>query len=202
MYLIMLGMTRCRCSLQSPMAQRTLFTIGHSTHPWQEFVGLLRTWKIEQLVDVRTVPKSRAFPWFARQAMELSLPGEGIRYIHLASLGGLRHARRDSASIGWRNASFRGYADYMQTEAFADGLKKLDDLRKRRRVCIMCSEAVWWRCHRRMIADAEVARGVPVRHILSATMAKPHELTDFAVITRRKGKVSSITYPADRPDER
>jgi uncharacterized protein (DUF488 family) len=127
--------------------------------------------------------------------MTKALPKAGIRYVQLPSLGGLRHARKDSTNTGWQNASFRGFADYMQTAGFEKGLAQLDERRRKRRTCIMCSEAVWWRCHRRMIADAEVARGIPVRHIMTRTSAKPHEMTEFAVIRRRGGKAPVITYP-------
>jgi uncharacterized protein (DUF488 family) len=177
------------------MSQRTLFTVGHSTRPWGEFVDLLKAWKIDVLVDVRTVPKSRTFPWFSLTKMELELPKAGIRYVHLPSLGGLRRAERHSVNTAWRNSSFRGYADYMQREDFQDGLKTLNSLRRKSRVCVMCSEAVWWRCHRRMIADAEVARGVPVKHLMTKAAVKQHELSDFAVITKRRGQPPKITYP-------
>ncbi|HVU88167.1 MAG TPA: DUF488 domain-containing protein [Pirellulales bacterium] len=177
------------------MGQRTLFTVGHSTRPWQEFVALLQAWKIKTLVDVRTVPKSRAFPWFSQARMARALPRAGIKYVHLKSLGGLRHAKKDSPNIGWHNASFRGYADYMQTPEFEQGLAELNALRRKERVCIMCSEAVWWRCHRRMIADAEVSRGIPVKHVMSETTAKPHEVTPFARVKKRRGHHAIITYP-------
>jgi uncharacterized protein (DUF488 family) len=177
------------------MAQRTLFTIGHSTRPWQEFVGLLKAWKIEELVDVRTVPKSRAFPRFSKNRMKTALAKADINYIHMPELGGLRHSKKDSLNTAWRNASFRGYADYMQTDAFASGLKELNKHRKAKRVCIMCSEAVWWRCHRRMIADAEVASGIPVKHIMSLTKATPHEMTPFARVKKKRNRPPVITYP-------
>ncbi|MES1213531.1 MAG: DUF488 domain-containing protein [Singulisphaera sp.] len=177
------------------MAQRTLFTVGHSTRSWREFVDLLHAWKIATLVDVRTVPKSRTFPWFSQARMTRALPAAGIQYVHLPALGGLRHAKRDLPNTGWQNASFRGYADYMQTEAFEQGLAELNALRRQQRVCIMCSEAVWWRCHRRMIADAELARRIPVKHLMSATKATPHEMTPFAVLRRRRGHPAQITYP-------
>ena len=177
------------------MGQRTFFTVGHSTRTWKEFVELLKAWKIAELIDVRTVPRSRAFPWFDSKTMGGRLAKEGIDYVHLASLGGLRHVKKDSLNTGWRNASFRGYADYMQTAEFVVGLKALDECRRGRRVCIMCSEAVWWRCHRRMIADAMEARGVPVRHIMSEKSAKRHEMTAFAVVERRRGRSPMITYP-------
>jgi uncharacterized protein (DUF488 family) len=158
-------------------------------------VELLRAWGIEQLVDVRTVPKSRAMPWFWGTRMAVKLPEVGIAYVHLGALGGLRRAGKDSINTGWENTSFRGYADYMQTAEFAEGLRELNELRKARRTCVMCSEAVWWRCHRRMIADAEVARGIPVKHIMSARVAKGHEMTKFAVVERRRGRGPLITYP-------
>lgn len=178
------------------MAQRTLFTIGHSTHPWAEFIALLKTWKIEELVDVRTLPRSRAFPWFTKQRMARALPKVGIAYAHVPALGGLRRPRKESVNTGWRNARFRAYADAMQTAEFEKGIRELNERRKQRRVCVMCSEALWWRCHRRMIADAEVARGIPVKHIMGATSATPHELTAFAVVKKRSGRAGGpvITY--------
>jgi uncharacterized protein (DUF488 family) len=176
------------------MAQCTLFTVGHSTRPWRDFIHLLQTWKIEQLVDVRTVPRSRAVPQFTKQRMEKALPKANIKYRHLPELGGLRHSKKDSPNTAWRNASFRGYADYMQTKEFQNGLKQLNALRKKWRVCIMCSEALWWRCHRRMIADAEVARAIPVKHIMSETVATPHVLTEFASVKKKRGAPPLISY--------
>lgn len=177
------------------MAHRTLFTIGHSTHPWPEFVRLLQTWDVAELVDVRLLPRSRTFPWFNKDRLARALPRSNIAYTHLQALGGLRRPSKDSPNTGWQNARFRAYADYMQTPDFAAALAQLDAKRRTHRVCIMCSESVWWRCHRRMIADAFVARGVPVRHIMSPTSAPRHELTDFAVITRITKTRPLITYP-------
>ena len=177
------------------MSKRTLFTVGHSTRAWEEFVGLLKTWKIKELADVRTVPRSRMFPWFSKERMGKRLAMSEIDYVHMPKLGGLRHSLKESVNTGWRNASFRGYADYMGTEEFAEGLAELNRHRAKRRVCVMCSEAVWWRCHRRMIADAETAAGIPVRHIMSAMVAKAHELTEFAVIRKRGRRGRVITYP-------
>ncbi len=186
------------------MAHRTLFTVGHSTRTWTEFVALLKSWKIEELVDVRTLPRSRAFPWFTKQRMARALPKVAIEYVHIPALGGLRKPGKDSVNTGWQNARFRAYADFMQTAEFEHGLQELNDLRKKRRVCVLCSESVWWRCHRRLIADAEVARGIPVKHIMSATSAKQHELTVFAAVNKRRGPAPArggsqgpiITYPA------
>ena len=179
------------------MSRRTLFTIGHSTRTWAEFVALLKAWRIEELVDVRTVPRSRTFPWFCKERMEKSLPKSEVEYVHLPRLGGFRPPSKDSENLGWENARFRAYADYMQTTEFAEGLEALNDLREKRRVCVMCSEAVWWRCHRRMIADAEVARGIPVKHVMSEKVAKQHELTEFAMVKKRNGRTPVITYPAE-----
>jgi len=177
------------------MSQRTLFTLGHSTRAWDDFVALLKAWRIEELVDVRTVPRSRAFPWFSKERMEKVLPKSAIQYVHLSKLGGFRHSSEGSVNSGWQNARFRAYADYMQTREFEQGLSDLNQRRKKRRVCVMCSEAVWWRCHRRMIADAEVVRGVPVKHIMNEKVAKPHALTEFAVLEKKKGRTPVITYP-------
>jgi uncharacterized protein (DUF488 family) len=177
------------------MGQRTLFTVGHSTRTWAEFVALLKAWGIEELVDVRTVPQSRKFPWFSKKLMEKSLPKSAIEYVHLPKLGGFRHSTRASANTGWQNSRFRGYADYMQTKEFEDGLAELNRRRKKWRVCVMCSEAVWWRCHRRMIADAEVTRGIPVKHVMSEKAATRHEVTEFAVVEKRRGGTPMITYP-------
>jgi uncharacterized protein (DUF488 family) len=145
---------------------------------------------IRELVDVRTIPKSRRNPQFGQDELSVSLEQHGIRYIHLPGLGGLRHARKDSINTGWKNASFRGYADYMQTPAFGDNLAELIELAAADPTVIMCAEAVPWRCHRSLIADALTARGIEVEHILSATSRKPHTYTPFA---RIEGQ--SVTYP-------
>jgi uncharacterized protein (DUF488 family) len=149
---------------------------------------------IRQLIDVRTIPKSRRNPQFGQDQLQVSLEQHGILYTHLPGLGGLRHARKDSINTGWKNASFRGYADYMQTPAFVEHLGELIDLSMRLAgtgpTAIMCAEAVPWRCHRSLIADALTARGVQVEHILSVTSRKPHTYTPFA---RIEGE--SVTYP-------
>jgi len=177
------------------MAQRTLFTIGHSTRSWAEFIALLKAWKIEEVVDVRTVPRSKMFPWFSKGSMGKSLPKSAIRYFHLPQLGGLRRPSNASTNTGWQNDRFRAYADYMQSKEFEQGLNKLNRSRKQRRVCVMCSEAVWWRCHRRMIADAEVARGIPVKHVMSEKVARLHVLTEFAMVQKKAGRIPVISYP-------
>jgi len=145
---------------------------------------------IRQLADVRTIPKSRRNPQFGQDELAVSLEKDGIQYVHLPGLGGLRHARKDSINTGWKNASFRGYADYMQTAAFHESLAKLIEIAAAGPTVIMCAEAVPWRCHRSLIADALTARGIQVEHILSATSCKPHTYTPFA---RVEG--DSVTYP-------
>jgi uncharacterized protein (DUF488 family) len=169
----------------------TVYTIGHSTRPLDEFLAILRAHSIERLVDVRTVPRSRRNPQFEQVSLMQSLPRAGIEYRHMKALGGLRKPRPDSANIGWRNASFRGYADYMQSEEFAAAIEELIALAAARRTAVMCAEVVPWRCHRSLIGDALGARGVPVLDILSAEKAKPHELTSFARVDGTR-----ITYPA------
>jgi hypothetical protein len=180
-------------SSASTSHQLTIFTIGHSTHPIEEFIALLKTYGIEQLVDVRTVPKSRHVPQFNSEALASSLNEEGIGYLHLKALGGLRHAKKDSVNIAWRNASFRGYADYMASDEFEQGIDRLIDLAKAKRTVIMCAEAVPWRCHRSLIGDALLARGITVEDIMSATSVRPHKLTEFAKVDGQQ-----ITYPADK----
>jgi uncharacterized protein (DUF488 family) len=169
-----------------------IFTIGHSTHPLDEFVALLKNHGIEQLVDVRTVPKSRHVPQFNLEALSVELPKRGIEYVHMKSLGGLRHAKKDSINTGWRNASFRGYADYMASDEFKQGIEQLMELARNKPTVIMCAEAVPWRCHRSLIGDALLARGVQVEDIMSATSSRPHKLTEFAHVEGQR-----ITYPGD-----
>lgn len=169
-----------------------LFTLGHSTRPLDEFTRLLRAHGVAQLVDVRTVPRSRHNPQFNKDAVGKALRARRINYRHMKALGGLRHARKDSElNAGWRNASFRGYADYMQTSEFEAGLKQLLAVAAKRPTAVMCAEAVPWRCHRSMIADALTARGVAVRHVMSPTSARLHKLNPMARV--RRGRV---TYPA------
>jgi hypothetical protein len=168
-----------------------ILTIGHSTHPIQEFIDSLRQHGVEELVDIRTIPRSRHNPQFNSDALAKSLRRHGIGYVHLKQLGGLRHPRRDSANTGWRNASFRGYADYMQTPDFDEAVRRLIDICKDKHCALMCAEAVPWRCHRSLLADVLTARGVVVEHILGGTRRVPHSLTPFAKIENGK-----ITYLA------
>ncbi len=170
---------------------RPVFTIGHSTRELDDFTGILRTQAVERVADVRTVPRSRHNPQFNRDTLPQALATAGIGYVHLPGLGGLRHPRADSPNAGWRNASFRGYADYMQTATFSAELDGLIALAAETQIAVMCAEAVPWRCHRSLIADALVARGVPVEHILSAAHREPHALTAFAVVSG-----GQVVYPA------
>ncbi len=167
-----------------------MLTIGHSTRPIVEFIDILRSHRVELLGDVRTVPKSRYNPQFNRESLPAPLAETGIAYRHIPALGGLRHPRKDSPNTGWRNESFRGYADYMQTPEFERGLEELLALAADKKVAIMCAEAVPWRCHRSMIADALTVRGVEVRHIINAAKADPHKLTSFARVEGAR-----VTYP-------
>ena len=171
-------------------AHLTVFTIGHSTRPVETLIELLLAHGVKRLIDVRTIPRSRHNPQFNRETLPDSLLSAGIAYTHMAALGGLCHARPDSPNGGWRNASFRGFADYMQTAEFAAGLKTLLKAARGERIAIMCAEAVPWRCHRSLIADALTVRGYPVEHILSANRAQPHSLTSFA-----KVRGTRVTYP-------
>ena len=168
----------------------TVFTVGHSTLPIERFLTLLATYGIEQLGDVRTVPRSRRNPQFNADALRESLAAAGISYVPLGELGGLRKPRADSPNSGWRNESFRGYADYMQTEQFGHGLERLVDLAAERRTAIMCAEAVPWRCHRSLVADALAVRGIGVVEILSETGYRDHALTPFARVSG-----TTVTYP-------
>ena len=158
---------------------RTIYTIGHSTRTIEEFIALLQEHNIEVLVDVRTVPRSRHNPQFGADALRTSLGEAGITYTHMAELGGLRHARKDSTNKGWRNESFRGYADYMETAAFRAALNELQELARQHTTTIMCAEAVPWRCHRSLIADALTVQGWQVLDIISEKAASEHKLTPF-----------------------
>ncbi len=170
--------------------QDALFSVGHSTQSAADFLALLQAYGIALIADIRSVPRSRRNPQFNFDSLAASLRAAGIDYLHLPTLGGLRHARKDSPNGGWRNASFRGYADYMQTAAFGEALETLIALGRRRRVAMMCAEAVPWRCHRSLVADALAARGVPVVEILSARNWRLHKMTPFARIEGLR-----VSYP-------
>ena len=169
-----------------------ILTVGHSTHAMDEFIGMLAAHGVETIVDVRTIPRSRHNPQFNRETLPACLAAAGIEYVHFEGLGGLRHARRDSVNTGWKNLSFRGFADYMQTPEFAEALARLMELARTHRTAIMCSEAVPWRCHRSLIADALGVRGIPVEHIMTAASRKAHTRTPFAKVD---GDEISYTLP-------
>lgn len=169
------------------------FTVGHSNRSIDDFLVLLKSYGVKRLVDVRTIPKSRHNPQFNRDALAASVRRAHIAYTHLPKLGGLRHARADSVNTGWNNSSFRGFADYMQTPEFSAALARLEKLARTKPCAIMCAEAVPWRCHRSLIADALTVRGHAVKHIMTPSRASLHKLTPFA---RVRGK--RITYPPNK----
>ena len=171
-----------------------VMTIGHSTRTLAEFLRLLQAHTVSCVVDVRTVPRSRHNPQFNRASLPKALKKAGLGYVHMPALGGLRHAKLDSLNLGWRNASFRGYADYMQTPDFKESLGELVRLANQGQIVLMCAEAVPWRCHRSLIADALLVRGIPTEDIMSPTRRQVHTLTPFA-----KVRGATITYPAEVP---
>jgi Domain of unknown function DUF488 len=171
-----------------------VLTIGHSTRSLDDLIAALRKNGVKRLIDIRTIPRSRHNPQFNREELAASLPSAGIAYEHRPGLGGLRHPRKDSPNGGWRNAGFRGFADYMQTPAFAAEAGALIGEAQRERVAIMCAEAVPWRCHRSLVADALSVRGVEIEHIMSADHRIPHKLTRFARVDGMQ-----LTYPPAEP---
>jgi uncharacterized protein (DUF488 family) len=172
-----------------------VLAIGHSTRPIDAFLALLTSCEVATVADVRTIPRSRANPQFEGAALARALAGAGVGYVHLPALGGLRHARKGSVeNAAWRNASFRGYADHMQTPEFEEGLCQLRALARAGPVAIMCAEAVPWRCHRSLLADALLARGVVVEHVAGRGRTRPHRLTPFARLDGRR-----VTYPPSAP---
>ncbi len=177
--------------------QLTIFAIGHSTRPLEEFIELLRANGVKRVIDIRTIPRSRHNPQFNRDTLGPAMRKSGVAYVHLKKLGGLRHAKQDSVNLGWHNAGFRGFADYMETPEFAAGLARAIKLAEAKPSALMCAEAVPWRCHRSLVADALVVRGIQILDIVSASPPRPHKLTPFA---RVRGV--HITYPTDKPRAR
>jgi uncharacterized protein (DUF488 family) len=169
----------------------TILTVGHSNRTWKEFLAILRAHGVRRIADVRSIPRSRHNPQFDQKTLRNKLRSAKIGYVHLRKLGGLRHTRRDSKNMGWRNTSFRGYADYMQTPEFEAGVERLIKLARQKRSAVMCAEAVPWRCHRSLIGDALVVRGIRVEDIMSAKTSRVHALTSFARVRK-----NVITYPA------
>jgi uncharacterized protein (DUF488 family) len=179
----------------SPLHQvpnMTIYTIGHSNHPIEKFIGMLQSHEVRLVVDVRTIPRSRHNPQYNSDTLRTALEAADIGYRHLPALGGLRHPKKDSVNRAWENDSFRGFADYMQTEGFAAGLSELTAIGQERRTVVMCAEALPWRCHRSLIADALLVHRVTVLHIMSRTSVKEHALTTFAKVSGM-----AITYPGE-----
>ena len=173
-----------------------IYTVGHSTRTLEKFLGILQAYGITELVDVRTIPKSRHNPQFNKENLPAPLLGAAVAYRHMPGLGGLRHPRPDSINTAWRNSGFRGFADYMQTPEFRDSLEQLIQAASTERAAVMCAEAVPWRCHRSLIGDALVARGIPVIDILSESESRPHSMTAFAIVDGDR-----LTYPG-RSDQK
>ncbi len=185
-------MEECNREVSIMKITNPVYTIGHSTRTLDEFIATIEPYGVEIIIDIRTIPKSRHNPQFNIDSLADFLRKKQIGYVHMKGLGGLRHPIKDSVNTGWRNSSFRGFADYMQTEEFEHGLDELTEIMKKKRVAIMCAEAVPWRCHRSLVADALTMRGVQVIHIMGATAHHVHKLTPFA-----KVRGAEITYPAE-----
>lgn len=157
--------------------KKEIWTVGHSTHTLEQFVALLQSFRIETLVDVRSLPGSRKFPHFDKEALEIQMPKDDIKYLHFKDLGGRRKTSKTSKNTAWRLASFRGYADYMETDAFLQAVKRLEGVGREARVAFFCAEAVWWSCHRSLIADFLKHRGWTVSHIMGVGKAQEHPYT-------------------------
>lgn len=170
--------------------QLVIFTIGHSTRPLNEFVQLLKAYKVKVLVDIRRIPRSKHNPQFDQETFREKLNEAGFQYIHMPGLGGFRKPKPDSQNLGWRSPGFRGFADYMLSREFKEGLEELIKIANREKVSIMCAEAFPWRCHRSLLSDALIVRGFRVEHILSLTQCQPHKLHSFAKV---EGGI--LTYP-------
>ena len=168
------------------MKANTIYTIGHSTHSLEEFLTMLKSFDIKILMDIRRFPGSRKFPHFNKENIEMSLQEAGIQYIHNVDLGGRRKVKKDSKNTSWNNLSFRGYADYMETEEFANAVKKLETIALKETTAYMCSEAVWWRCHRSMVSDCLKAKGWEVSHIMAPGKSQEHKYTAPAKVFDNK----------------
>ena len=182
----------------SPRRVRPVYTIGHSTRPVSEFIEILRASAVTRVVDIRRIPWSRRNPQFDMTVLPLTLGRAGIDYVHLAALGGRRvkgKRAEEGVNAGWENQSFRNYADYARTPPFREGLRELLEMASDHTCAVMCAEAVWWRCHRRIVADHVLAHGVPVFHLLTRTTQMPASLTSFAVVDAH----GNVSYPASPP---
>lgn len=160
--------------------QNVIWTIGHSTHSIEEFIAILQSFQIERIVDIRMYPGSRRYPHFSKEALKASMPESHVKYCHMVELGGRRKAKPDSKNTAWRLAAFRGYADYMETDAFQDGIQKLEDIASKERTVYMCSEALWWSCHRALVSDYLKVKGWTVMHIMGYGKAQEHPFTSPA----------------------
>jgi uncharacterized protein (DUF488 family) len=169
---------------------KTIWTIGHSTRPLVEFLDMLKSFQIEKVADIRSFPGSKRYPHFNKEALEVLLPENNMKYIHILDLGGRRKARRDSINTGWRLAAFRGYADYMESDAFIKAIKEIELLAGKERTAYMCSEALWWRCHRSLVSDYLKIRGWTVMHIMGPGKAQEHPYTSAAEIAD-----GQLSYP-------
>ena len=165
---------------------KTIWTIGHSTRTLEEFVTMLHSFNVEVIADIRSFPGSRKFPQFNKEALEISLPQNNIQYVHIKELGGRRKANPDSKNTAWRHIAFRSYADYMETTSFKDGIKQLEQIALKHRTAYMCSEAVWWRCHRSMVSDYLKLRGWKVMHIMGTSKEQEHPYTAPARIVNNE----------------
>ncbi|HCN84695.1 MAG TPA: Fe-S cluster assembly protein HesB [Sphingobacteriaceae bacterium] len=165
---------------------KKIWTIGHSTRPLEEFLSMLHSFNIEMVADIRSFPGSRKFPQYNKEALSVSLPQNNIQYVHLKSLGGRRKVKPDSKNTAWRNAAFRGYADYMETNSFKEGITELEKIALKQRTAYMCSEAVWWRCHRSMVSDYLKLNGWNVMHIMGIRKEEIHPYTSPARIVNGK----------------
>jgi uncharacterized protein (DUF488 family) len=171
--------------------KRVIWTIGHSTHTIEEFIDMLKSFQIECVADIRSFPGSRRYPHFNKEALEVSLPENNIKYTHLKELGGRRKGRPDSTNTGWRLAAFRGYADYMETSSFKEAIKELESLGSEHRTAYMCAEAVWWRCHRSMVSDYLKLHKWKVMHIMGIGKTQEHTYTSPAQIVN-----GELLYPS------
>jgi uncharacterized protein (DUF488 family) len=172
--------------------EKTVWTIGHSTHPFEEFVEMLHSFSIQVVIDIRSFPGSRKFPHFNKEILQLTLPENGIEYIHLKKLGGRRKVNPDSKNTAWRHLAFRAYADYMETIDFKEGIQELEQIALKKRTAYMCSEAVWWRCHRSMVSDYLKADGWKVLHIMAVRKEQEHPFTAVARMVN-----GELTYQAE-----
>jgi uncharacterized protein (DUF488 family) len=172
--------------------KKIVWTIGHSTRTFEEFIEMLRSFQIEMVADIRSYPGSRKFPQFNKESLQITLPENDIQYIHLKKLGGRRKAISDSKNTTWRHLAFRAYADYMQTNDFKEGIKELEDIALKKRTAYMCSEAVWWRCHRSMVSDYLKAHDWKVMHIMAVGKEQEHPYTAPARIEN-----GELTYEAE-----